>query len=337
MSERRHIFYNVVKDENSLTELLRNFLEYALFRQLFFQQVLKLPEVQVPAADEITTQRRLSDHGQPDIYIGTKDADIFIEVKVNNVGLTDAQPAQYLEYLLESKKKHKQLFFLLPNGYWHKPEIERREKEFYHAHPGQNSLVSILSWNDVIHLIDQYDLHRVSPLFADFRTLLKSWFEPPVVILNAHLIHRMFDKDIPALLIKLYATIDALSGTLGSEGYQISKKKSENEYGLYLYTREGTPLVYVGVWYSFRKETGSPFCLAVAAHEHGADTVDRFRQYCRETHRGDPLHLAGWEGTGIPESRFRAAGGTDAAELTKVVAEELEDLIKRLLPPASGN
>jgi len=335
MSERRHIFYNVVKDENSLTELLRNFLEYALFRQLFFRQVLKLTDVQVPAADEITTQRRLGDFGQPDVYVSTSEADLFIEVKVNHVGLTDSQPTRYLEYLLQSKKQHKKLFFLLPEGYGHKPEVENRVSTFCQRYLDQEMpLVSVHSWNEVIHLIDQYDLHRVSPLFADFRALLKSWFEPPVVILNAHLIRRMFQTDIPALLMKLYATIDTLSGTLSKE-YQITKKKNENEYGLYLYTREGTPLMYVGVWYGFWQQTGSPFCLAVAAHEHGADAVDRFRQYCRETHRGEPLHLAGWEGTGIPESRFQTAGGTGAAELTKVVETELNALIKYLSPGSS--
>ena len=130
---RDSVFYKVVKDENSFTELLCNLL----MREVFRAQVLPLlvPEL-LPSgicAAGISTQELL-DCGRPDIVIRTAEICALIEVKLNPgrgftvhqeiIGCEDPEIETYVSYLDRQNVSHKRLMFLVPADWAHREELK---------------------------------------------------------------------------------------------------------------------------------------------------------------------------------------------------------------------
>ncbi|MDJ1493682.1 PD-(D/E)XK nuclease family protein [Cytophagaceae bacterium DM2B3-1] len=326
MNGERNIFFNLVKDENSFTELLCNFLTIIpLFKQIFFHDFLKLDLHALPATDEIVTQRRLADKGQPDMYIGREDIEILIEIKINNTFLTDSQPEKYLTHIQQSEKKYKKLIFIIPERYSHQADLRSRAVNFCIL---QNLVceqyLSIHNWNELIQLIHHYELDQLNPLFKHFQSLLKSWFEPPFISLKHTQIQYMFNHEIPSVLLKLYQVIDAIFSEYNRRGYLISKAKNGNEYGLYLKDSQGKPLIYIGIWYIIWQKTGSPICLAVSTSEHSIDIRSKFTKFIQDQSY-QPIKEGVWECITLSKDKFNSN-----QNLLVVVTEELNKALSYL-------
>ena len=107
-----NIFYNVIKNETSLTEVFCNLMHYKAFRDLFLSIVnkkrkkLSLEEFQISSIkyNDFSTEKDLKEDGsrlgRGDLILKNKDDEYIFELKIEKYRkLTVNQPESYLKYL----------------------------------------------------------------------------------------------------------------------------------------------------------------------------------------------------------------------------------------------
>jgi hypothetical protein len=77
-----NVFYNLVFDEPSTTELLANLMRFKEFRRLLLGSLLTEECASLVKFEDIRTRTRLDDGDSPDVVIDNSDIYAFIEVKV---------------------------------------------------------------------------------------------------------------------------------------------------------------------------------------------------------------------------------------------------------------
>ncbi len=173
---RDSVFYNLVKDENSFTELLCNLLMHSRFRA----QVLPLLCHEIPAASimdaTITTQEVDKDCGRPDIVIRTDTACAVVEVKLDpRRGLTSHQQlpgcnekldgTRYSDFLLKQNVPHRELVFLVPAN-WKNAEISQTHSAFQKEI--HRIKVGICFWEHILEAVRE----DPDPFVQEFRKVL---------------------------------------------------------------------------------------------------------------------------------------------------------------------
>ena len=95
-----NIFHRVADSEVPFTELFCNLMSYKIFRECILNQLIGGKfSIKSIHYEHFTTQYRLPDScGQPDLVVRNDDVEILIEIKINNSGLTNNQPINYLKY-----------------------------------------------------------------------------------------------------------------------------------------------------------------------------------------------------------------------------------------------
>lgn len=94
-SGRTNIFYKVVNNENTTTELLCNLLQFPVF----LNGVLKMLSDDIEFTEDIEVETQYSINygkGYPDIRMHSDQVELLIEVKIDHAPLTDNQPKGYL-------------------------------------------------------------------------------------------------------------------------------------------------------------------------------------------------------------------------------------------------
>ena len=148
-----NVFQNVANNEDSVTELLTNFLHFKSFRDAFFNRFL--PELvcrEQITADDLSTQQSINNF-RPDIVVSTDDLEVLFEVKVQDTTLMDTQKTDYYSYLQELTDKQTFLCFIIPSDY--------RELETI-KNIGRQEGVRIIYWKDIIGLIERNELNLSS-------------------------------------------------------------------------------------------------------------------------------------------------------------------------------
>ena len=93
------IFDGAITNENSFTELFKNFLRYRSFRQSFLNLIRLSFDRDKVDHDCFDTQFNISKFGRPDLVLTTSHTEILFEIKVYNTALTANQPLAYYDYL----------------------------------------------------------------------------------------------------------------------------------------------------------------------------------------------------------------------------------------------
>lgn len=267
------IFDNIVKDENTFTELFKNLLGFKAFR-LAFLDLLKIEFSKEEIESERFFTQKNTDNGRPDLILSTDEILIFFEVKVWNTNLTNNQPAGYLKALEKADQKVKCLVLLIPDHYVHLDEFNRSKEE-------SNSKIEtqVIRWNDVSRQMDKLELFDGNPILQEYRNLLKEWFEPEPIILNDKFMETMFTSKTPESLVTTANLVDQVKHEMQKRGEQITYMKKDllDEYGFYInYSKEHQFNFFFGEWLRYWREEGKPICFCI--YPENDDKANLFKQ-----------------------------------------------------------
>jgi hypothetical protein len=151
MTRSTNIFFKLVKDENSATELLCNLMRFTPFRCALLARLFPGSGVVNQIEHEgINTQIALSGgNGRPDVVIEGDKILAIVEVKVElNCVPTENQPDGYFKYLLEQRGEcaERWLAFLVPKGWIHEQSIKDKFTRFKADSTYNCIKTSILYW-----------------------------------------------------------------------------------------------------------------------------------------------------------------------------------------------
>ena len=278
MRRVQNIFYGVVTSENSMTELLCNFMAYKPFRNAFIRLFFE-DESEIISFDDFQTQYTTDiNHSRPDIAIINDDCEFLLELKTWDTGLTDNQPSSYLEYLKSVNKQYKYLVFLVPSTYKYLAEWEKRVDSWVKVNKCKIPIKTIF-WDEIISIIKHNDLDLVSERFRDFYELLKSWFYIEPITFSRAEVRYMNNPEIPNILTRLYAIADEVKNHF-SQIYLVSKKMNCEEYGIYIKRRtDKEKLLFFGTWYPFWEEYECPLCFGVEIDDQNKDVIKKFTEH----------------------------------------------------------
>ncbi len=319
MARVHNIFYGIVNSENSMTELLCNFMAFKPFRNafinLFFENVAELVSF-----DDFQTQYTTDvNKSRPDMVISNDNCEFLIEIKTWDTGLTINQPNSYLEYLKSVNKSNKCLVFLVPSNYCHLDEWNKRVYKWLKDNECSISIKTVF-WSEIISCIEQNDLNVIGERFRDFYNLLRSWFEIEPIIFNRVEVNYMFNPEVPRIITKLYAIIDEAKNHF-SPKYTVSKSMNNEEYGIYIKRREDKEnLLYLGIWYQFWEVHGGPLCYGVDINGWSKDGVEKFSA----AHKGKYVDMNGFRTVIIEKDFLEDEKCTE--KIINLIKEELERL-----------
>lgn len=328
----RNIFGDIVADENSTTELLRNLMTYKMFRNSILELFLKRGEASQISSEDIETQFTLpGNNGRPDLSISNDYYEILFEIKIEDAGLTSNQPLNYIQHLIEQPKRNKWLVFILPPGYAFLSELKSKLSQTLSKNTRSRINTKILFWDDIIQAIRENDMGSVNVAFKDFLGLLEGWFEiESVPFLNEEVkmifgyidegVKIMKNTTVPGSLIKLYKIIDGLKEYY-SKKYKVRIGKDGEEYGLYFQTEKGLDFFYVGVWYAFWAKYGKPISFGINLKKSSAKAQKTFNSL----HRGMTEDLDDYRMSWIGEDMLMKENNT------KQIIMNIDQDIKRLI------
>jgi len=331
MEREKTIFSNVVNSENIMTELFYNLLVYKPFRDAFLELFLSKDELIYFEYDHFETQYNLINNlGRPDLIISNEKYEIFFEIKIDDIELQNSQPKSYLEYLCrESGVPNKLLILLVPKNYKFKNEWKLRIEKFDNEHQEKKVNTLFCFWEDVIEIIERYNLNMLSQIFSEFLELLKMWYDPKTITFNYKEVTHMFLDEIPKITINLYKVVDKVAEQLGKL-YNISTSKGSKgypEYSIYIKDKDGMVILYFGVWYDFWFKYKKPLCYGVNIKKYPSDVTNKFLKiHGNNIIKEDKWKLA-WIDRDIIEGTFE--GEEDCSEkILHIIKDELSQLIE---------
>jgi len=264
--------------------LVFEFISRAVFREKFLETFLPLPAVRSIRFVDIDTQSPAGG-GQPDMAIASQDVHVLFEVKTELWrALTANQPEGYLDYLMQNdmKAKYRVLIFILPQGYSHEEKLKERAESYANKHTivsilnkGSSALEDavqwgIIYWEDIIHIIEENELHRFNPFLNEFTKLLKNWYFPSQIIFKKSEVRMMFSKTIPEAiktLKKLQTIVDSIEQRNKKFKAQSYRSEKAGEYGISFKDAEGKNVLWFGIWYDCWENTEIPIIYGVGKDE----------------------------------------------------------------------
>jgi hypothetical protein len=251
-----NIFFNLIKNETSLTEVFCNFMKYEIFRNLFIDLInekIKKEENKIDKSivefQNFDTEVPLNDeqkNGRIDLQLKINSDIYLFEIKIETfTSLTNNQPNNYLKYL---KNKNENLFFILPKGYFHKNEIFNR---WYHLET-ENKYTkedienhNIIYWEDILKQIRKQELNKVDVFINEFCKILDyKWFYFEKIVFTENELNLIFrdekeegykmleNTNVPVLMKKLFQIVVDTTDKIS-----IQRRKDEqnsNYYGYFL-------------------------------------------------------------------------------------------------------
>ena len=270
-----NIFYGVIHNETSFTELFCNFLSHKLFRNKFIELVNTKIEEDIKklvtskiSYESFDTEIDLNGNGRADLFLELDSANQYIfEIKIKRyTSLTDKQPHSYLEYLKQKGGKDN-LFFVIPKYYAHENEIlETLSKN------------QIIYWEEIIELIEKNGFNKLNPLIDEFYIYCKDWFEMHIIefsvlehnIIDNHnfieekeILKMAYDTNVPMIMEKINQLVDEIRQTVGfgkinaeAEFYGYGKNLNKDKNGNCYY-------LWIGVDYEIWKKYNFPISLQI--------------------------------------------------------------------------
>ncbi len=234
-----NIFFNIIKNETSLTEVFCNLLYYKAFRDLFLdivnkkRKILKLGQLSLSSIqyENFSTEKSFGEDencfdednnkiGRGDLVLKyNNDIEYIYELKIERyTQLTKNQPEGYLCYLKDDTR----LFFIIPRGYLHINDIYNRwhQKTNYSKKNIENH---IIYWEDILKEIKRSELNKLNLFIDEFCKILEyRWFDYIDIEFSNFEIQMLFkkqgnkkkelsmllDTNIPKIVSKLFEIIE---------------------------------------------------------------------------------------------------------------------------------
>ena len=284
-----NIFYNVIRNETSLTEVFCNLMKFKVFRDLFINIVnqkrkkLSLAEFQISSIkyNDFSTEKDLKDDssrlGRGDLILKDKDGEYIFELKIEKYRkLTDHQPASYLKYL---ENKDSRLFFIIPKGYIHKNDIYTRWKNAtgYSKEKIENH---IIFWEDIIKEIKKEELNKLNLFINEFCNILDyRWFNYPNIKFLEYEIELLFqeqknkkkdlamlqDTNLPKIISKLFKVVEKADDKLGKS----EEAKGDAYYGYIVKNKDISKNIEIwfGVDFEIWEKCSFPLTIQISSED----------------------------------------------------------------------
>jgi hypothetical protein len=285
-NRENNIFYNVIRNETSLTEVFCNLMQYKAFRDLFLNIVnqkresLKLEKLQVASIkyNNFSTEKAFKEEdtklGRGDLILEDRGSEYIFELKIERyTKLTSNQPEGYLKYLKGDDSK---LFFIIPKDYMHKDDIYTRwnEETGYAKERIKNH---IIFWEDIIKYIRQNELDKLNSFINEFCNILDyRWFYYPNIKFLTYEIEILFQKqknkkeellmlldaNIPKIVSKLFKIVEEAKTKL-----EIKKddNRTEETYGYAVKNKDISEevTIWFGVDYEIWEKCNFPLTIQI--------------------------------------------------------------------------
>lgn len=265
MERLENIFFNLAKNENTMTELLCNILRFDRVRQPIFELLLSPKVASQIRYEDIKTQTKLTvGNGRPDIEIINEIVRAFVEVKVNvGLGCTENQPGTYIKELRKGPTDGRLLFFvfLVPKR-WKlrkQKEAELRQEGLRRSAQVQSKIVF---WEDVLETLRANPQARsIRPILDEYEQLLSGMFIFNTVEFSSGELDMLYAKGTAAGLLKLYKLVDEFHA---KGAYPKSRiEGTADEFGFYFNNERGEMILWFGIWMQFWQVSGSPLCFGI--------------------------------------------------------------------------
>ena len=283
IEREENIFYNLIKNETSLTEVFCNFMRYENFRNLFIDMInekIKNKENIIDKSkvefQDFDTEVALNNqkNGRIDFQLKINANKIYLfEIKIEIfTNLTDNQPQSYLDYLKELELESENLFFILPKGYFHLKKIKNH---------------NIIYWEDILKQIIEQKLDKENIFINEFcKILAYRWFDFKKIIFKENELDLIFsgkkeegykmleNVNIPILMNKLFQIIvDTKVGY-----YKKDKESIEQRYDYFGYFLENSKyeisdklVIWFGIDYKIWEIKKNPIIIQIEANEREED------------------------------------------------------------------
>jgi hypothetical protein len=323
----RTVFDRIITNENSFTELFKNFLRFKAFRQSF----LDLMEIEFDLGaidhDSFDTQFSISEFGRPDLALITEDSEILFEIKVYNTPLTDNQPTGYFNYLKsKSKAETKGLILIIPENYY---DVNRYNSKLEEIKKDADGIYTqIIHWEEISKIITDNELDGISPLFDEYSSFIIDWFQLRSIFYDSLNTTTMFGKNFPESLKKTMEIIDCQFNEFQKQGYELkwSKKKDFSEYGFYFVMPNEPYGLFLGIWFTYWETSGNPVCIAL--HREVKEKIESFESGIRRADLNPTKDHEGWLVTFIDKQTLMDE--KCGQKITKAVSEIITKMdIKR--------
>lgn len=267
MPRTPNLFYNLVTDENSTTELLCNLMRFDKFRVGFLELFLQGDMASGIRWEDFETQVAIPGHGIPDIQIQTDDLLALIEVKVRpGLGPSSYQTDGYFQFVSSRNFRERHLVYLVPAAWAYHESLKRlldaREKDS----PQTAIRAKIILWEDVVALIERLEASDPNLFLNEFNDLLLARIAPKPVSFSHGEVSMLYSSEIPKSLSKLQRLVNDVQGqaTMFKVRPSGSRSLSPSEYGVYFLDPKNRPRLWFGIWTDFWTDHGKPICFGVA-------------------------------------------------------------------------
>lgn len=289
IEREENIFYNLIKNETSLTEVFCNFMKYKIFRDLFMDIVnekIKNEENKIDKSivkfQDFDTEVALNNqkNGRIDFQLQLNDGIYLFEIKIDLFReLSDKQPNNYLKFL---KNKNENLFFILPKLYFHKDEIFNRWKNENKYSKEEIENHNIIYWEDILKHIKKQELDKTNIFINEFCNILDfRWFNFEKITFTKNELnlifndkkekgHKMIENmSIPKLISNLYKIIDVSSDKFFTKYYKELESYEYNGYFLdnNKYKLSNKFKIWFGVDNVIWENTQNPISIQIVAFE----------------------------------------------------------------------
>lgn len=263
-----NIFQNIVKDENTLSALLCNLLQFRLFRDILLQTINEsiMSQKVIFDYEDIRYQKATKAYGTPDITIENEEWLIFIENKISSgTGLTDNQPKGYIEAIKNTDTEGKRiLLFFIPENYRFKQDVLQQASTLI-SNSSKEIYFGFVYWETLINKIRNSGIGELNDVFKHFIDLLELWFSLKKINFTEKELNMLYEGEVISTLTKLMDIVKSLNSKLTTyDKINARMSRSSEEYSLYLKdSLNDTDVLYFGIWYESWRQTKSPLCLAV--------------------------------------------------------------------------
>jgi len=269
MIRDKNIFHNVIRDENTMTEILCNLLQFPSFMRFFANLIKERLNLNYLHFDyqDICTQKNLGRYGIPDILIETGELALMVEVKTGNSRLTASQPEGYFKYLQrkEIHNKSKLLIFLIPECYEFEEELNLRANRIRNSANNINFTFGKIYWEDLYANLQRSEIAKSNLVLRHFTSRVKRMFGNVVFTIKE--VDMLFDKKLATSLQKIIDLVYTVKEKV-EKSRDIGGRQSAGfeEFGFCarsIRRRSDKDIVYFGIWLETWKQ-GYPFVIGIS-------------------------------------------------------------------------
>ncbi len=277
IKDEASIFENVLKYENAVTELLRNFMRYRLFRNAFLAFIgVEKKYLSTVLYQHFQTQKKPEGmKGIPDLWIENEDLAIFVEIKTTPWRkLTYDQQNEYLEYLEKNCKKQFRSYILLSPEHYQYWDLWKKSVK------SDNKVnCNFISWKNIYDLFGELDLGDINGIIREWLIYLRTNLMIPDLSLTEGECKMLFNKETGKAMQNIMKIIGFVEQEL-NKSYLIEKsRKIEHEIGFYVLSKNGEYGLWFGVWFDAWAKYGMPLCFGVDKNWNDKDTTAFKEEY----------------------------------------------------------